>query len=177
MYVFMKIIPTRVGKKTSSARGSRLPVYVFLLLFLSGALAWVVYRERPAETRAEDQVILGEEELIELSPQESGETIEALAKIDTGAGYSSIDEDLAEDLGIDLDDPEDEVEIQSANGEEERPLVRVRIRIAGKVLNTRATVADRSELSKDVLLGSRDLDGFLIKPNVERLTSPDGPRR
>jgi hypothetical protein len=30
-----------------------------------------------------------------------------LAKIDTGAGYSSIDRDLAEDLGIDLEDPED----------------------------------------------------------------------
>jgi predicted aspartyl protease len=39
-----------------------------------------------------------------------------LAKIDTGAGYSSIDEDLAENLGIDLDDPEETVEIDSANG-------------------------------------------------------------
>ncbi|MCA1716032.1 MAG: retropepsin-like domain-containing protein, partial [Actinobacteria bacterium] len=99
-----------------------------------------------------------------------------LAKIDTGAGYSSIDEDLAEDLGIDLDDPEDEVEIESANGEEKRPLVRLRIRIAGRTLDTRVTVTDRSELSKDVLVGSRDLDGFLIKPNEEWLTSPDGPR-
>ncbi len=155
----------------------RLPVYVLLLLFLSGALAWILYRERPAKTRAEDQVILGEEELIELSAREGGETIEVLAKIDTGAGYSSIDEDLAENLGIDLDDPEDTVEIDSANGEEKRPLVRVRIRVAGKMLDTRATVADRSELSKDVLLGSRDLDGFLVKPNAERLTSPDSPRR
>jgi hypothetical protein len=99
-----------------------------------------------------------------------------LAKIDTGAGYSSIDEDLAEDLGIDLDDPEDMVEIESANGEEKRPLVRVRIRVAGKTLDTRATVTDRSELSKDVLLGSRDLDGFLVEPNAERLTSPDCSR-
>ncbi len=126
--------------------------------------------------RAEDSVILGEEELVELSTREGGETREVLAKIDTGAGYSSIDEDLAEDLGIDLKDPEDEVEIESANGEEERPLVRVRIRIAGRTLDTRVTVADRSKLSKDVLIGSRDLDGFLIKPNEERLTSPDGPR-
>lgn len=43
-------------------------------------------------------------------------------------------------------------------------------------MNTRVTVTDRGELSKDVLLGSRDLDGFLIKPNVERLTSSGGPR-
>lgn len=149
---------------------------MYIVLFLSLALAWVLYRERSTEVRAEDSVILGEEELIELSSREGGETVEVLAKIDTGAGYSSIDEDLAEDLGIDLEDPEDEVEIESANGEEERPLVRVRLRIAGRILDTRVTVADRSELSKDVLIGSRDLDGFLIKPNEERLTSPDNPR-
>jgi hypothetical protein len=45
-------------------------------------------------------VILGEEELIELSAREGGETVEVLAKINTGAAYSSIDEDLAENLGI-----------------------------------------------------------------------------
>jgi hypothetical protein len=140
------------------------------------ALAWVLYRERTTEVQAEDSVILGEEELVELSFREGEETREVLAKIDTGAVYSSIDEDLAEDLGIDLDNPEDEVEIESTNGEEERPLVRVRIRIAGRTLVTRVTVADRSELSKDVLIGNRDLDRFLIKPNEERLTSPDGPR-
>ncbi len=114
--------------------------------------------------------------MIELSAWEGGETKEVLAKIDTGAGYSSIDRDLAEDLGIDLDDPEDEVEIESANGGEKRPLVRARIRMAGRTLDTRVTVTDRSELSKDVLIGTRDLDGLLIKPNEERLTSPNGPR-
>jgi hypothetical protein len=151
-------------------------LYVVFLLLLSLALAWVLYRERTIEVQAEDSVILGEEELVELSAREGGETREVLAKIDTGAGYSSIDEDLAKDLGINLDDPEDEVEIESANGEEKRPLVRVHIRIAGRSLDTRVTVTDRSELSKDVLIGTRDLDGFLIKPNEERLTSPDGQR-
>ena len=41
--------------------------------------------------------------MVELSAWEGGETKEVLAKIDTGAGYSPIDRDLAEDLGIDLD--------------------------------------------------------------------------
>ncbi len=171
----MRTVWTRI-LKTSDAPVSRLTSYVILLLLLSLALAWVLYRERTTEVQANDSLILGKEELVELSARESGETREILAKIDTGAGYSSIDEDLAENLGIDLDNPEDEVEIESANGEEKRPLVRVRIRIAGRTLDTRVTVADRSELSKDVLIGSRDLDGFLIKPNEERLTSPDGPR-
>ena len=171
----MRTVWTRIHK-TSDAPASRLTSYAVLLLFLTLALAWVLYRERTTEVRAADLMILGEEELIELSARESGETREVLAKIDTGAGYSSIDRGLAKDLGIDLDDPEDEVEIESTNGEEKRPLVRVRMRMAGRNLDTRVTVTDRSELSKDVLIGTRYLDGFLIKPNEERLTSPDGPR-
>lgn len=130
---------------------------------------------RPAQN--EDLVVLGKEELVELSAGETGESIETLAKIDTGAGYSSIDEDLAEDLGIDLDDPEDRVEIESANGDERRPLVPVRIKIAGRSLDTRVTVTDRSKLTKDVLIGSRDLDGFLVNANEERLTTPDGTKQ
>ncbi len=55
------------------------------------ALAWVLYRERTTEVQAEDSVILGKEELIELSTREGRETREVLAKIDTGTGYSSID--------------------------------------------------------------------------------------
>jgi hypothetical protein len=99
-------------------------------------LAWILYRERPATMRAADYVMLGEEALIALSTREGGETVEVLAKVDTGAGYSSIDKDLAKDLGIDLEDPEDEVKIDFANGKKTRPLVRVRIKMAGKTLNT-----------------------------------------
>jgi hypothetical protein len=82
-------------------------LYVILLLFLTLALAWLLYRERTTEVQADNSLILEEEDLVELSAQEGGETREVLAKIDTGAGYSSIDRDLAEDLGIDLEDPED----------------------------------------------------------------------
>ena len=82
-------------------------MYVILLLFLTLALAWILYRERTTEVQADNSLILGEEDLVELSAQEGGETREVLAKNDTGAGYSSIDRDLAEDLGIDLEDPED----------------------------------------------------------------------
>jgi len=82
-------------------------LYVILLLFLTLALAWLLYRERTTEVQADNSLILGEEDLVELSAQEGGETREVLAKNDTGAGYSSIDRDLAEDLGIDLEDPED----------------------------------------------------------------------
>ena len=81
----MRIVWTRI-RKTSDASVSRLPLYVVLLLFLSLALAWVLYRERTIEVQADDSLILGKEELVELSARESGETREVLAKIDTGAG-------------------------------------------------------------------------------------------
>lgn len=161
-----------VSRKTFEDFASRpqLSLGTVLLLLLATALAALLWS---GSGPAEGAVILGKEELVELSSGE--ETVEVLAKIDTGAGYSSIDEDLAEDLRIDLEDPEDEVRIESANGDEMRPLVWVHVRVAGETLNTRVTVADRSELSKDVLLGSRDLEGFLLKPNAERLTSPGDP--
>jgi hypothetical protein len=122
-------------------------LYVVLLV-ISLALALVLYRERTTEVQAEDSVILGKVELIELSAWEGGETKEVLAKIDTGAGYSSMDRDVAEDLGIDLDDPEDEVEIESANGGEKRPLVRARIRMAGRTLDTRVSVTPTAASSR-----------------------------
>jgi hypothetical protein len=40
------------------------------------AFAWVLYRERTTDVQAEDSVILGKEELIELSTREGGETRE-----------------------------------------------------------------------------------------------------
>lgn len=160
----------------SNVLRSRLPLWVvLLLLFLSAVLAVILTRSGLARSwPAEGLTVLGEEEPVELSTIGGGESIEVLAKVDTGAGYSSIDEDLAKDLGIDVKDPEDTVKIESANGQKRRPLVRVRLRVAGEILDTRVTVADRSELSKDMLLGSRDLEGFLVRSNKERLTSPDG---
>jgi hypothetical protein len=42
--------------------------------------------------------VLGEEEPVKLGTEESRESLEGLAKVDMGAGYSSRDRDLAEDL-------------------------------------------------------------------------------
>ena len=135
-------------------------MYVVLLLILSLALAWVLYRERTTEVQAEDSVILEKMGLLELRAQEGGETKEVLAKIDADVGYSSIDRDLAEDLGIDLDDPEAEVEIGSSNGGEKRPLVRARIRMAGRILDTRVTVTDRSDSRRVFSLAPGTSTGF-----------------
>lgn len=163
------------GRHGAYSRRWRFAACLFCIMALSlGGLAGPAAAQEL--TPGENSIVLGEEEPVELSSKESGESIEVLAKVDTGAGYSSIDEDLAEDLGADLDDPEDTVKIRSAIGEEERPLVRVRLLVAGEELDTRVSVSDRSDLTKDMLLGSNDLEGFLVKPGAEQLTSPNSPQ-
>ena len=79
-----------------------------------------------------DSIILGEEEPVGLSTGKYEESTEVLAKIDTGARYSSIDRALAKKRGADLKNSEDRVEIEFSFGDKVRPLVRVRIKVAEK---------------------------------------------
>ncbi len=118
--------------------------------------------------------------------------IEVEAKIDTGAGFTSIDTSLAEQLGF-----EDTVReyqkiksaykdiqqlssverwnifknvphitstaiINSANGTTYRPTIAITIIVENIRIPTRATLIDRSRLKYPVLIGERDLGKFLI---------------
>jgi len=91
----------------------------------------------------------------------AGRSTEVEARIDTGATGSSIDDDLAEDLGFDLENA-DTVEVSSSLGTEERPVVEGTIRIAGQLKEARLNVTDREERSTQVLIGRRDLVGLQI---------------
>jgi hypothetical protein len=148
---------------------------VFVILL---GLAWMASGLQVAEAQGKqgsEAVVVGQKEPVVLvAPQDNGKRIEVLAKIDTGASYSSIDDDLAEALGIDLDSAP-KVRVESSLGREKRPLVEVRIQIAGRMLHTRATVNNRSHRSEEVLIGHRDLQGFLVDVSREQLTQPDSP--
>ena len=90
--------------------------------------------------------------------------VEVRAKIDTGAFRSSIDEDLAKELGL-LD--EGNVlyyrHYRSALGKsKERPVVSLTFWLKGKRIDTAVSVADRRKLRTKVLIGRKDLKGFLI---------------
>ncbi len=127
-------------------------------------------------TQGRDPIVVGGEEPVLVS-YEGGESVETLTNMDTGAGYASLDETVArDDLGIDVDNPENTQTVRSSLGTEERPLFPVEVQIAGQTLNVQATIADRSEVSTKMLLGSRDLEGFLIDVSSEQLTQPDSPR-
>jgi hypothetical protein len=115
--------------------------------------------------------VVGETEMVRVTAP-SGKSVEELALFDTGASSSSIDEDLAEDLGIDPDEAPT-VKVRSSLGVEERPVVGVVIQVAGNTIPTRVNVADRDELSTLVLIGREDMTGYQVSVGRSHLTRPD----
>lgn len=140
-----------------------------LVLLALLTMAWVggqMRAETPAEDTPEYGTIVGEEERVRIWAAGGEEGIEQVAKIDTGATFTSIDDDLARELGVDLEGAEIAV-IRSAMGKEYRPLVPVRLEVAGETIDTKATVSSRDGMENQVLVGRRDLGGFLIRVGSE----------
>lgn len=96
----------------------------------------------------------------------NGKKVEVPAKIDTGAKRTSVDRTLAKDLGL-LD--ESNIlwykRFRSALGREKRPIVYLTFWLKGKKIKTAAGISDRSKLRKPVIVGTRDLTGFLVSPS------------
>jgi alpha-L-glutamate ligase-like protein len=89
------------------------------------------------------------------------------ARIDTGALRSSIDRNLAEELGLLNEDNvlwRKRYAYRSAQGKQSRPVISLTMRVAGRKIKTSASVANRSRLSTPLLIGRNDLDGFLVNP-------------
>ena len=53
--------------------------------------------------------------------------------------------------------------VRSALGREKRPVVAVSFRLAGRKVKTVATISDRSDLKRPMIVGRRDLGGFLVR--------------
>jgi alpha-L-glutamate ligase-like protein len=91
--------------------------------------------------------------------------IEVEAKIDTGAFRSSIDRSFAKKLGLltkknilwrDY--------YRSALGREERIIIGITLLLGGKRLKTPASVANRDKMKTKIIIGRRDLKGYIIRP-------------
>jgi hypothetical protein len=96
----------------------------------------------------------------------NGEDIRNIvAKIDTGAYRTSIDEKLAKELN--LKEGEKQVLTSSASGKNVRPTVHVTLELKGRKISTIASVIDRSHMRYPMIVGRRDLKGFLVNPEIE----------
>jgi len=88
------------------------------------------------------------------------------AKVDTGAWRSSIDKDLADSLG--LLSKENILwtrKIRTSIGREEREVINLDFVLAGRKINTLASISSRSHLRVPIIIGRRDLAGFLVSTN------------
>jgi len=95
-----------------------------------------------------------------------GKLTPVMARIDTGAARSSIDKALAKQLGLLKRENilwKDRYQYRSAVGTQTRPVIGFTFWLAGRKIQTSASVADRSKMKYKVLVGRQDLGGFLIK--------------
>lgn len=92
-----------------------------------------------------------------------------VAKLDTGAWRTSISRDLAEELGL---LSEDNIlwtrKVKSSLGVQERPVVSLTFWMAGKKVITPASVAKRMSLRYPVIVGRKNLRGFLVDPVITK---------
>lgn len=98
-----------------------------------------------------------------------GKRIEVKARIDTGARSSSIDRYLAQNLGIYHPTLISKIKgVRSAHGRSKREYVRLKLYLAGKPVITEVSIADRSHLKYPILIGRKDIQGFVVKPFIPK---------
>jgi hypothetical protein len=117
----------------------------------------------------EPQVIGDKERIRIIAPRGA---VEVVAKIDTGADFTSIDAEFAKSIGLEAN-PARQKEVLSAKGIERRDTVRLTFVLGNRTISTLATLADRTNLTTDVLIGKRDVRGFLINPSKKFYTAPE----
>ncbi len=94
---------------------------------------------------------------------------EVVARIDTGATASSVDIKLAEKLN--LEKMEQIKLVKSASGIKRRSMVKAKIKLKGEIIEEEFTLADRSHMTYDLLIGQNVLKkgNFLIDPSLKVL--------
>ena len=90
--------------------------------------------------------------LVEKAKVTGKKTVGALAKFDTGAAYTSIDEGLADEVGLGPVIRTKKIKSALSKGQE-RKIVKAVIEVAGKTFGTEVNLSDRSHSKCKVLIG------------------------
>lgn len=118
--------------------------------------------EQEIEDVSGRQIIALEEPVTIINSEGEEHTIKA--KIDTGAYRTAIDYNLATKLK--LHEPVIQYkDVRGTLGIATRPVVQMTMRLRGRTRTTDVFLADRSLMKYDIILGRRDVKGFLIDPN------------
>lgn len=88
---------------------------------------------------------------------------EVMAKIDTGAWRTTICQTIAEEVGLDKNIIATQ-RVWSAMGTEKRPIIPLTFFMLGKKIETDAFITDRSHMKNDMIIGRKDLEGFIVDP-------------
>lgn len=116
-----------------------------------------------------EKQVVGVFETVRLKPHK-GKRVEVRAKLDTGAFRSSIDEELATELGLlSQEHVLWERTFRSALGKERRKIIEVDMKLKGVRFKAQASVTNRHGLRTKMILGRKDLKEFLIDPRLVRV--------
>jgi hypothetical protein len=112
---------------------------------------------------SEHRIVLGLTEKVVVKGT-NGRWRRIVARVDTGATKSSIDQKLAEELKL---GPVIKNKVfRSAHGRQTRPIVHVNVKFCGKKLTKYFSVVDRTHMRYKLLIGQNILKaGFLIDPS------------
>ena len=94
----------------------------------------------------------------------TGKEMNVEALIDSGADSTSLDKELAAQLGFTASDAVRTTTILSSQStEEKRDVINITYFLKDKQITTQANIADRSKLPQKIIIGKNDLKGFLIE--------------
>jgi alpha-L-glutamate ligase-like protein len=128
-------------------------------------IAKALFAERFADRVAAEEGIktIGTKETIKIISFDKRK-VEVPAKIDTGAWRTSIDLGLAKELGLlKRENILWTKTFKGALGKQVRKVINLTYYLAGKKIKTIASVADRKNLRRQIVIGRRDLSGFTVK--------------
>jgi hypothetical protein len=144
---------------------------LFGLLLLLAAVGGCWFSSKSKESR-KPQMVGSKENVTIISPD--GQLTNVVAKIDTGADFSSIDASLAQALHLKTR-PGMQKTIMTAVGPEKRDTVQLIFVLGNRTISTFATVADRSELSTPLLIGRRNLGRVRVNSRKQFIAPPGAP--
>lgn len=108
------------------------------------------------------RIVLGIEEPVTIFDSQ-GQTHQILAKVDTGAYRTTIDEALVKQYGLHTTVLEHR-SVRGALGHQTRPVVQVTMQLRDRTIKTEVFSVDRSHMNYPAIIGRRDLKGFLVDP-------------